>query len=77
MLEIVDKDGNVSRCEFPSKMADLQTKTIIEIMNLCFKNNVNPFEALKIFGAQIISVAAEMRKDFELKNKENNEGGKE
>lgn len=61
MLEIVNKDDNKGGRDFPHRIAELQTKTTIDIVNLACEYNLDPFEVLKIFGSQMIQAAADMR----------------
>ena len=77
MLEIVNNNNKESGgCDFPRKMVDLQIKTIEKIANLCFDYGIDPFGAIKIFGAQLIQAGADMQAQREI-NKDDKEGGKE
>ena len=70
MLEIVNKDDNKGGCDFPHKIAELQAKTEIDVVNLAAKYNLDPFEVLKIFGSQIIQAAADMRAHYKARHPE-------
>lgn len=73
MLEIENnKENKIS--DFPKKMVEIQTETTKRIVDLCFKHNLDPFAAMRIFGANMIQTAAEMRAHFESKHSENKDG---
>ena len=74
MLEIVNnKNDSGGDCDFPQRMVKLETETIIKIVDLTKEYALNPFEVIKIFGAQLIQAGADMQAQHEV-NKEDKRG---
>ena len=74
MLEIVNnKNDSGSGCDFPQRMVKLETETIIKIVDLTKEYALNPFEVIKIFGAQLIQAGADMQAQHEVRK--DNKGG--